>query len=124
MISVNKQSPIPFYEQIKNQVLTLIRLGILAPGAQIPSIRSVSAETGVNVNTVKKAFAELEMSGVIYTVPGLGSFVSEQALENSAITQKVKSDISEILERAKSIGVSKEEIFEIIENTYKEEKYD
>ena len=124
MISVNKQSPIPFYEQIKNQVLTLIRLGVLAPGAQIPSIRSVSAETGVNVNTVKKAFAELEMSGVIYTVPGLGSFVSEQALENSAITQKVKSDISEILERAKSIGVSKEEIFEIIENTYKEEKYD
>lgn len=124
MISVNKQSPIPFYEQIKNQVLTLIRLGILAPGAPIPSIRSVSAETGVNVNTVKKAFAELEMSGVIYTVPGLGSFVSEQALENSAITQKVKSDISEILERAKSIGVSKEEIFEIIENTYKEEKYD
>ncbi len=124
MISVNKQSPIPFYEQIKNQVLTLIRLGVLAPGAQIPSIRSVSAETGVNVNTVKKAFAELEMSGVIYTVPGLGSFVSEQALENSAITQKVKSDISEILERAKSIGVSKEEIFEIIENIYKEEKYD
>lgn len=124
MISVNKQSPIPFYEQIKNQVLTLIRLGVLAPGAQIPSIRSVSAETGVNVNTVKKAFAELEMSGVIYTVPGLGSFVSEQALENSAITQKVKSDISEILERAKSIGVSKEEIFEIIESIYKEEKYD
>ena len=124
MISVNKQSPIPFYEQIKNQVLTLIRLGVLAPGAQIPSIRSVSAETGVNVNTVKKAFAELEMSGVIYTVPGLGSFVSEQALENSAITQKVKSDISEILERAKSIGVSKEEIFEIIENIHKEEKYD
>jgi GntR family transcriptional regulator len=122
MISVNKQSPIPFYEQIKNQVLTLIRLGILAPGAQIPSIRSVSAETGVNVNTVKKAFAELEMSGVIYTVPGLGSFVSEQALENSAITQKVKSDIAEILERAKSIGVSKEEVFEIIENIYREEK--
>ncbi len=122
MISVNKQSPIPFYEQIKNQVLTLIRLGVLTPGAQIPSIRSVSAETGVNVNTVKKAFAELEMSGVIYTVPGLGSFVSEQALENSAITQKVKSDIAEILERAKSIGVSKEEIFEIIENTYREEK--
>jgi GntR family transcriptional regulator len=122
MISVNKQSPIPFYEQIKNQVLTLIRLEILAPGAQIPSIRSVSAETGVNVNTVKKAFAELEMSGVIYTVPGLGSFVSEQALENSAITQKVKSDIAEILERAKSIGVSKEEVFEIIENIYREEK--
>lgn len=122
MISVNKQSPIPFYEQIKNQVLTLIRLGVLAPGAQIPSIRSVSAETGVNVNTVKKAFAELEMSGVIYTVPGLGSFVSEQALENSAITQKVKSDIAEILERAKSIGVSKEEVFEIIENIYREEK--
>ncbi len=122
MISVNKQSPIPFYEQIKNQVLTLIRLRVLTPGAQIPSIRSVSAETGVNVNTVKKAFAELEMSGVIYSVPGLGSFVSEQALENSAINQKVKGDISEILERAKSIGVSKEEIFEIIESIYKEEK--
>ena len=92
MILVDKLSRIPVYEQIKNQIITFIRLGVYPADSQLPSIRSVTSEAGVNVNTVKKAFAELEAAGVIYTVPGIGSFVSKAALDNEQVTARNKGD--------------------------------
>ncbi len=120
MISIDKQSRVPVYEQIKTQILTLINLGIFKPDTKLPSIRQISAETGVNVNTVKKAFNELEIGGIIYTVPGTGSFVSEEAPGNSAVKEKAKKDISASLETARSIGLSKQEALAIIDEVYKE----
>lgn len=118
MITVDKQSRVPVYEQIKNQLLTFIRLGVIPINSQLPSIRSVSSDTGVNINTVKKAFAELEMAGVIYTVPGTGSFVSENALNNTAVTAKIRANLADDLESAKASGLAKEEIITMINNVY------
>ena len=75
----------PAYEQIRNQLLTLILVGTFAPHSQLPSIRSIAADAGVNINTVKKAFSDLESYGAIYTVPGKGSFVSEKAFKNDSV---------------------------------------
>lgn len=121
MIIVDKQSRVPVYEQIKNQIVTLIRVGVFEPHSKLPSIRNISSETSVNVNTVKKAFAELELSGIIYTVPGTGSFVSENALESNNYAAKVIREITDSVTVAKSIGVSLEEMKEIIEKIYKED---
>lgn len=118
MIVIDKQSRVPVYEQIKNQIVTLIRLGIYQPDSKLPSIRQISSDVSVNVNTVKKAFAELEMSGIIYSVPGIGSFVSADALENNMIKQKAKSALADALGVSKSVGITKEEIREIIESIY------
>ena len=122
MILVDKLSRIPVYEQIKNQIITFIRLGVYPADSQLPSIRSVTSEAGVNVNTVKKAFAELEAAGVIYTVPGIGSFVSKAALENEAVTAKAKRSIADAFENAKSVGVTGDEIREIFYSVYGEDK--
>ncbi len=121
MIIVDKQSRVPVYEQIKNQIVTLIRVGVFEPNSKLPSIRNISADTSVNVNTVKKAFAELELSGIIYTVPGTGSFVSESALESNNYAAKVIREITDSVSVAKSIGVSFEEMKELIEKIYKED---
>ncbi|MBR6940288.1 MAG: GntR family transcriptional regulator [Clostridia bacterium] len=118
MISVDKQSRVPVYEQIKNQIVTLIRLGVYPEDSKLPSIRQVSSETSVNVNTVKKAFAELEISGVIYTVPGMGCFVSKSALENSAVTARIIRDITENFRTAKSLGVTEDSIINILKSIY------
>lgn len=120
MIVIDKQSRVPVYEQIKNQIITLIRLGVYSPNDKLPSIRSITSEAGVNVNTVKKVFAELEISGVIYTVPGTGSFVSEAALDNSLVTQKIKGEIKDLFQRAVAIGVTREEITDILNEVLKE----
>ena len=124
MILVDKLSRIPVYEQIKNQIITCIRLGIYPADSQLPSIRTITAEASVNVNTVKKAFAELEAAGVIYTVPGIGSFVSKSALESEAVTAKAKRNIADAFENAKSVGVTQEEIREILFSVYGEDKND
>ncbi len=121
---MDKLSRIPVYEQIKNQIITFIRLGVYPADSQLPSIRSITAQASVNVNTVKKAFAELEASGVIYTVPGIGSFVSKSALENEAVTAKAKRNIADAFEAAKSVGVTGEEIREIFYSVYGEDRND
>ncbi len=121
LIIIDKKSRVPVYEQIKNQIITFIRLGVYPANSKLPSIRAISAETSTNINTVKKAFSELELSGVIFTVPGTGSFVSENALECSHHTAKAMRQLADDIEIAKSIGVTVEEITELIQSIYKED---
>lgn len=121
MIVIDKRSKVPVYEQIKNQIITLIRVGVYPPHSKLPSIRQISADASINVNTVKKAFAELELNGAIYSVPGTGSFVSENAHMNSSLSDKAIKDFRQALDVAKSIGVSFDEIIRIVNSVYKEE---
>jgi GntR family transcriptional regulator len=121
LIIIDKQSRVPVYEQIKNQIITFIRIGVYPAHSKLPSIRAISAETATNVNTVKKAFAELELSGVIYTVPGTGSFVSENALESSSVTAKALRELKEALVVARSVGVTESEVIELASSVYKED---
>lgn len=118
LISVDKQSRVPVYEQIKNQIITLIRLGVYSGGDKLPSIRQISSDTSVNVNTVKKAFSELEINGLIHTVPGTGCFVSEGALDNPAVTSKITRDITNDFVTARALGVTREKIIEILNDIY------
>ena len=121
LIIIDKQSRVPVYEQIKNQIITFIRIGVYPAHSKLPSIRAISAETATNVNTVKKAFAELELSGVIYTVPGTGSVVSENALESSSVTAKALRELKEALAVARSVGVTESEVIELASSVYKED---
>ena len=121
MVVIDKQSRIPVYEQIKNQIITMIRLGVYPPHSKLPSIRNISSETSTNVNTVKKAFAELELNGVIYSVPGTGCFVSEGALADEKLFEKTKREISDSAETAKSIGIPLDDLIDLIKSVYKEE---
>lgn len=122
MITIDYKSRLPVYEQIKNQLMTLIQLGVLKPDQQLPSIRSLSSETGVNVNTVKRAIQDLEEMGVIYSVPGKGSFVSEDAFSNSRIKEKAVEEIRHAIVSAIPKGITKEDITEIVEKIFMEVK--
>ncbi len=122
MFSIDRRSRVPVFEQIKNEIMTLIRLGVLGSDEKLPSIRAVSSETGVNVNTVKKAFSELENAGVIYSVAGLGSFVSENALKSEDIRKDAFTDISNAVCSAKSRGIKKEEIIGLVNSIYEKEE--
>ncbi len=118
MITIDYKSRLPVYEQIKNQIMTLIQIGVLKPDSQIPSIRSLSQETGVNVNTVKRAIQDLEDMGVIYSVPGKGSFVNENAFANTRIKEKAIDEIRHAIVSAIPKGITKEDMAEIIEQIF------
>ncbi len=122
MITIDYKSRLPVYEQIKNQIMTLIQIGILKSNQQLPSIRSLSSETGVNVNTVKRAIQELEEMGVIYSVPGRGSYVSEDAFSNSRIKEKAMEEIRHTIISAIPKGITKEDVLKIIDKIFTEVK--
>lgn len=122
MITIDHKSRLPVYEQIKNQLMTLIQLDVLKADQQLPSIRSLSAETGVNVNTVKRAIQDLEEMGVIYSVPGKGSFVSENAFANERIKEKALDEIRHAIVTAIPKGVTAKDVAELMKKFFEEVK--
>ena len=102
MLYIDYKSGLPIYEQVYNGIMRLAALGILQPGAQLPSVRSVAADAGVNPNTVQKAYAMLERDGVIVSVPGRGSFLGLEKLHDAAIdalqTGATEAELRAVLE--------------------------
>lgn len=73
---LNNAGPIPVTLQLREQVKHQIRLGLLKPGDQLPSLRDLAEALGVNRNTVVNALADLEAAGWVRTHPGKGVFVT------------------------------------------------
>jgi GntR family transcriptional regulator len=115
-ISISNTSNVPIYEQIIKQIKEQIISGTLAPGDPLPSIRNLAKELQISVITTKRAYEELEKEGFIVTLPGKGSFVSETNTE--FITEQQIKKIEELIEQAvclaKSMGLKKDEMFELL----------
>ncbi len=71
---VNGRAAAPPYQQIAQQVRQALRMGVLAVGDQLPSVREVVAATAVNPNTVLKAYRDLEREGLVEARAGHGTF--------------------------------------------------
>lgn len=104
------------YRQIVDQITAKVVVGDWPPGFALPSIRELSSSSKVSVITVKRAYLELERDGVIVTVQGKGSFVSDskdlpRALMRSELTQK----IADLLASAEKLGVGPDELKRMIE---------
>ena len=121
MFSIDIMSRIPVYEQLINQVQESILLGILKPGDKMISVRNLSMELSVNPNTIQKAYTELDRLGLITTVPGKGSFISQDALDLvSSLSREKLEDVRHLIEEVKKAGVTRKELVDLIEEIYKE----
>ena len=121
MFSIDIMSRIPVYEQLINQVQDNILLGILKPGDKMVSVRNLSMELSVNPNTIQKAYTELDRLGLITTVPGKGSFISQDALDLvSSLSREKLEDVRHLIEEVKKAGVTRKELVDLIEEIYKE----
>lgn len=115
LISLDYQSRIPIYEQIVNNIEKYVALGIFKPRDQVPSIREMASSLGVNPNTVKKAYDILENKKVITTISTKGTFISDDT--KKATKDKINREIEMIKEKIEELskmGISKEEIMEMI----------
>jgi GntR family transcriptional regulator len=68
---------IPIYVQLRDQLSALIGRGALAPGERLPTMREVAVALRIDLNTVQRAYAELEREGILTLVRGRGTFVAE-----------------------------------------------
>ena len=112
MIKLDLQSRVPLYEQLQEQIIRLSLMGVLEANEQLPSVRSLAREVGVNPNTVAKAYQELERQGIIYTISGRGSFVSPNVLSLQSPRQAALDEVFEALDKALSHGIAPEELLE------------
>lgn len=82
----------------------------------------MAGELNLNVNTVKRAFKELEMSGIIYSVSGKGSYVSHNAKSNDILENSAKKEIIDAVLSAKEIGLTENTVLELVHKIYEEGK--
>ena len=115
-INLDYQSRIPIYEQIVNNIEKYVAVGILREKSQIPSIRELANNLGINPNTVKKAYDILENRGVIMTISTKGTFISNNT--KMVLENKIDKEINLIKDKTRELenmGISKKEIMERIE---------
>ena len=103
--------------------------GVLQPGDQMPSVRSLAVELSTNPNTIQKAYTELERQGFIYTVKGRGNFVKGDDLLMENKKAELVREIVELFREAHEIGLSLDELVQEIQKSIKditlgEEKHD
>ena len=116
-LEVNPHSGIPLYVQLVEQIKRAVQVGILQPGDSLPTVRSLAAELHIALNTIVKAYAELETLGIIETRGGAGTTVSagvDSVLKRHAVEQ-VRQHVHALASDAAALGVSERELREWIE---------
>lgn len=119
VISINEASEVPIYQQIRNQIVLGISDGRLKPGEQLPTVRALAGEIGINSMTVNKAYALLKQEGYIYTDRRNGAHVRKEFSEAKELSEKSKELLQQIISEAKICGMTQEEFLKICENMYK-----
>lgn len=118
VIAIDEYSDIPIYMQIRNQILLGISDGRLAPGEQLPAVRRLADEMGVNSMTVNKAYQLLKQEGYIYTDRRNGAKVREQLEQTGELTKESRDMLQQVISEAKVRGITKEEFFKMCEEDF------
>ena len=111
------KSGVPFYRQIIDQVKSAIASGRLEPGQRLPTVRQLAVDLSINPNTVSRAYTELELTGLVETQMGSGTFVGHQTVDQDEVERRRMLDqiCQELLSRANSYGLTLEDILENLE---------
>ena len=115
----NMDSDRPIYAQLVERIQMQIVSGYYPPGGKLPTVRDLSAEAAVNPNTMQKAFAELERSGLIVTQRTNGRSVTEdvELIENIR-NEMARSHVSVFVSRMKDLGFTGEQIVRLLERSF------
>ena len=116
-IIINTSLMVPIYEQITDQIKTLIRNGELKENDNLPSVRTLSKELKISALTVKKAYDYLENEGFTITVHGKGTYVaatnSDLLLEEQK--KELEADLEQAIQKGRRCGISDEDIKSLFE---------
>ncbi len=108
-LALDPDSPEPPYAQLRESVRRRVASGELAPGTRLPPVRALATELGLAVNTVARAYRELEHLGVIETRGRAGSFVSGDAVGRAA-----REAAREYADRVRALGIGPDEAVDLV----------
>jgi GntR family transcriptional regulator len=108
----------PFYRQIIDQIKFGIASGNLKTGEQLPTVRALAVQLKINLNTIAKAYKELEILGILDTQQGSGTFINANrlVLTDEEKQKKIHDICKEFLTVAYAYGFTKENVIKELQN--------
>ena len=115
-IIIDNKSGVPIYDQIYSQIKAQIIGDALRQDEALPSIRSLAKDLRISVITTKRAYAELEKEGFIYTIAAKGCFVAPKNVEllREETLKNIENHIDQIVRLSQSVGLSEQEILDMV----------
>lgn len=122
-ILISNTSESPLYQQIKDQIIDAILKSELAEGDILPSIRAFANDLKVSVLTIRRVYDELEKEGFVKSQIGIGTFVSASNVELLRDSKRrfVEQKMQDMIQTAKSLGISIQELNEMMNILFEEE---
>ena len=110
LLTLDFESDLPIYQQIRQQVMLGVASGKLCPGESLPSVRQLAADIGVNLHTVNKAYQLLRDDGVVIIHRQRGVVVSEnpQPRDSFEFFGSISERLEQLAAEAKALGMAKE----------------
>lgn len=112
MIELNHRDPHPIYQQVYDQLRRLMVTGILAPDEKLPSVRSLAMQLSINPNTMQRAYTQLERDGYIYSIPGKGSFVSDDMTAHIQRKEELLRQFHQVVGELHQMGVTDDQLLQ------------
>ena len=114
-IIINHSFMVPIYEQIVDQIKTLIRKGELKENDSLPSVRTLSKTLKISALTVKKAYDALEAEGFAVTIHGKGTYIASANAELLLEEQKkeIEHDLEIAIQKGRRYGMKDEDLKEL-----------
>ncbi len=121
IIGIDEYSDVPIYQQIRDQIVMGISDGRLKAGEQLPTVRALAHEMGINTMTVSKAYQILKTEGYILTDRKNGARVRKEISKSEVQSDANLWELKRIISEARLTGVPKSDIIAIVDEGYGEE---
>jgi len=120
-IKLDLKSGVPFYRQVIDQVKAAIATENLSPGDRLPTVRQLAVDLSINPNTVSRAYTELELTGLVETQMGSGTFVGSRKVQPDEVEQRRVLDqlCQEFLSRVSTHGFTLDDVLQNLEQRRK-----
>lgn len=115
-ITIDSESGIPIWLQLRNRLIYLIVSGAYKPGDKLPTVRELAVDLGVNYNTVSKVYQDIERDGYIVSKRGCGTYVAQRdASPSDSVVTAVDFLIDDFIRQCQELGVPRRDIAKLVE---------
>ena len=113
-VRIDQQAAKPLFDQLRTQIIDGIRDGKLSPGTRLPTVRELAGQMSLAVNTVARAYRELEAAGILETRGRFGTFVARIDPADTAMATAAHTFVS----AARALGVEKSEAMRYVDAAF------
>ena len=115
-ITIDEDSGIPIWLQLRNRLIYLITSGFYATGEKLPTVREMAVDLGINYNTVSKVYQDIERDGYIVSKRGRGTFVHDKYKSAEETADNAVESLADVfIQQCRELGVPRADIVKLVE---------